>query len=318
MLQFEFRPLYRRRAPRFNVQAEIYDMGVGSQLRYTPSRPNLVRFALKRHSLALVSAVAVLISLVTSVLTGCAAVPAGTETVRVMTYNIHHGEGMDGKVDLERVALVIIEAEADLVALQEVDVGTSRTGGVDQAVRLGELTGMHSAFAKFMDYEGDEYGLAMLSKMPIEEITRIPLPPGKREPRAALAVRTTLSGHVSPIVFVSLHFDWLRDDAERFAQAQSLIEQLGDEDLPIILAGDFNDTPDSRTMQLMFVSFKNADKPEDDRFTFSSTEPRREIDFVVYRPGDAFAGSAWVVDEPMASDHRPVVADLVYDADWPR
>lgn len=318
MLQFGFRPLYRRRAPRFNVQAETYDMGVGWQLRYTPARPNLARFALKRHSLALVSAVAVLISLVTSVLTGCAAVPAGTGSVRVMTYNIHHGEGMDGAVDLERIASVIVAADPDLVALQEVDLRTSRTGGVDQAARLGELTGMHSAFATFMDFDGGEYGLAVLSKTPIEEITRIPLPPGKREPRVALAVRTTPSVSGSPIVFVSLHFDWLGDDAERFAQAQSLIEQLDNEDLPIILAGDFNDTPDSRTMQLVFGSFENADKPAHDRFTFSSIEPRREIDFVVYRPGAAFAGSAWVVDEPMASDHRPVVADLVYDADWPR
>jgi endonuclease/exonuclease/phosphatase family metal-dependent hydrolase len=246
---------------------------------------------------------------------GCATQP---QRLRVMTYNIRHGEGMDGRVDLERVARVIIAADPDLVALQEIDRQASRTGGVDQAVRLGELTGMHSGFAKFMDFGGGEYGLAILSKSPIDEMRRLQLPPGKREPRAVLAVRTTPTGWASPVVFVSLHFDWLDDDAERFAQAQSLLEQLGDEDGLVVLAGDFNDTPESRTMQLVFGSFANADKPAEDRLTFSSTEPDREIDFIVYQPADRVTGTAHVIDEPMASDHRPVVADFTYEVDSPR
>ena len=52
--------------------------------------------------------------------------------VRVLTYNIHHGEGMDGKIDLERIAAVIKRLEPDVVALQEVDVKTTRSQGVDQ------------------------------------------------------------------------------------------------------------------------------------------------------------------------------------------
>ncbi len=252
---------------------------------------------------------------ISGVLGGCAAAPA--HSLRVMAYNIRHGEGMDGLVDLERIARVIVEADPDLVALQEIDNRTGRTGGVDQAVRLGALTGMHSGFATFMNFGGGEYGLAILSKSPIDEIMRLPLPPGKHEPRAALAVRTTPRGWASPVVFVSLHFDWLQEDTERFAQAQSLLGQLVVEDGLVILAGDFNDTPESRTMQLVFESFANAEKAEGDRLTFSSTAPDREIDFVVSRPAGALVGASRVIDEPMASDHRPVVADFIYRAGSP-
>ena len=71
--------------------------------------------------------------------------------VRVLTYNIRHGQGMDGRVDLSRVADVIRRLEPDVVALQEVDQATTRAGGVDQAAELGRLTGLHSAFGKAMD-----------------------------------------------------------------------------------------------------------------------------------------------------------------------
>lgn len=68
--------------------------------------------------------------------------PVASDALRVLTYNIHHGEGTDGVLDLERIAGVIKGASPDLVALQEVDVGAERTGGVDQAGELGRLTGM--------------------------------------------------------------------------------------------------------------------------------------------------------------------------------
>ena len=62
-----------------------------------------------------------------------------SRTLRVLTYNIHHAAGTDGKVDIERIARVIQSAKPDLVALQEVDQATKRSGGVDQLARLAEL-----------------------------------------------------------------------------------------------------------------------------------------------------------------------------------
>lgn len=231
-----------------------------------------------------------------------------TTALRVLTYNTHHGEGTDGVLDLQRIADVINASGAELVALQEIDDRAARTGSVDQAAEIARLTGMHHAFAPFMDFQGGRYGLAILSAHPIGSTRTIHLPPGKHEPRVALAADIDIPAG-GTVTLVCLHLDWLRDDTERFAQAQALIDAL-EGDAGVILAGDFNDTPDSRTMRLFAETFTNAAKPEGARATFPSDTPRTEIDFIMYRPASAWAGSAQVLDEQSASDHRPVLALL--------
>ena len=110
--------------------------------------------------------------------------PSATcQELRVLTYNIHHGEGTDGKFDLDRIAKLISAQEPDLVALQEIDVKTARASGVDQAAKLAKLTGMHYAFGRFMKYDGGEYGQMVLSKHPILRQLNLRLPDG-HEPRA--------------------------------------------------------------------------------------------------------------------------------------
>src|SRR5688500_8381796 len=79
---------------------------------------------------------------------------AGAPRRRVLSYNIHHGEGTDRKFDLERLAKIIRAAEPDVVALQEVDRKTRRASGVDQAAELGKLTDMHVEFGNAMNYSG--------------------------------------------------------------------------------------------------------------------------------------------------------------------
>jgi len=83
----------------------------------------------------------------------------GAHTVRVLTYNIHHGEGMDGFFDLPRLARIIEATGADLVALQEVDQGTQRSSGVNELTELARLTRFHPAFGKAMDFQGGGYGM---------------------------------------------------------------------------------------------------------------------------------------------------------------
>src|SRR4030095_7388475 len=95
------------------------------------------------------------------------------QTVRVMSYNIHVGVGMDQKLDLERIAEVINKARPDLVALQEVDRGVRRTQGLDEIAELSRLTKMDYAFAHNIDYQGGEYGVAILSRFPIEKIDHV-------------------------------------------------------------------------------------------------------------------------------------------------
>ena len=230
------------------------------------------------------------------------------DTIRVLSYNIHHGEGMDEVLDLERIAALIREVNPDLVALQEVDSVTNRTGHVDQAAALGRLTGLNSAFGRFMAYDGGAYGMAVLSRWPIPEPMNIRLPDGE-EPRTALAVTVDLPGSGRVLRFVGIHF--YRTPEERLAQATDMVEALGHGEIPTILAGDFNSTPDSEVMAYFGERWTIVEKGEDS-FTFSSFEPEREIDFVIVRPAGRFEVlSQDVLHEPVASDHRPILADLV-------
>jgi endonuclease/exonuclease/phosphatase family metal-dependent hydrolase len=234
--------------------------------------------------------------------------PPPADTVRVLAYNIHHGEGMDGEVDLVRLATLIRTVDPDLVALQEVDSVAERTGRVDQAAVLARATGLHAVFGSFMPYQGGAYGMALLSKLPIRTSENLRLPDGA-EPRTALVATVELPRTGEELTFVGVHF--YRSDDERMAQARRLEERLSPRAGPIVLAGDFNSTPESEVMRRLARSWSVVDKGED-RLTFPSMDPEREIDFVLYRPAE-LVEVLWetLLDEPVASDHRPVVVDLV-------
>ena len=231
----------------------------------------------------------------------------------MLAYNIRHGKGLDGVLDLARQADVINAAKPDLVALQEVDYETGRTGNVDQLAELAQRLDMHYRFGKFMEHDGGEYGLGVLSQLSIIEHRVIELPAGQLEPRVALLVRTRPPGWSVDASVVSVHLDWLSDDTQRFAQAQTLEAELRDEKGVVIPAGDFNDVPGSRTIRLLRSKFGEASKPEDGNKTFQADQPVREIDYVFWRGPEgsiAKAGSR-VIPEAVASDHRPVLAEFV-------
>ena len=234
---------------------------------------------------------------------------ASADTLRLLAYNIHHGEGMDEQLDLERIAALIREVDPDLVTLQEVDSVTSRTMGVDQIAELGRLTGLQPVFGRFMAYRGGAYGMALLSAWPVAESVNYRLPDGE-EPRTALAAIVTSPKTGHSLRLIGIHF--YRTDEERLAQAVALEGLLADDTIPTILAGDFNSTADSEVMLYLADSWHVVAKGAD-HLTFPSYQPVREIDFVLLRPRDVFDVAAQrLLDEPVASDHRPVVVDLVY------
>lgn len=247
---------------------------------------------------------------------GCSALPGvggsgpsnEADTVRIMAYNIRHGEGTDGRVDLDRIADVIEAQSPDVVTLQEVDRRVDRTDGEDQARRLAARLGMDHAFGPFMDYDGGEYGMAVLSAWPIVSVTNERLPDGD-EPRTALKVRVRSPETGREFVVVGVHF--YRTEDERLAQADRLLATLSAETAPVILAGDFNSTPDDPVIE-RFADDWNVLSKGRDRLTFPSTDPVREIDYMMVRPARRFYLLEHdVLDEPLASDHRPLVADLV-------
>lgn len=230
--------------------------------------------------------------------------------LRVVTYNIRHGRGMDGVVDLARTARVLDSLGPDLIGLQEVDWHAARSGGVDQAAELGRLLGMHAVFEPFMDFQGGKYGMAVLSRHPFGAVRSLHLPDG-HEPRVALVAEVLLPDGQT-ITVVNVHFDWVDDDAYRHAQAAVVAEYLRGLRTPFVLLGDFNDQPGSRTLDLFHAIASEAIKPRDDRLTFSSIDPSIEIDFILMGPGARWTHrQVRVHDEPDASDHRPVSTLLI-------
>lgn len=254
--------------------------------------------------------------LISAVLSGCSSLTKSHElshdassAIRVATYNIKHGRGMDGTLNLERTLATLKTLNADIIALQEVDDQARRSGGVDQASWLAERLGMHASYGAFMDFQGGRYGLAILSRRPILSHESWRLPEGN-EPRVALATRIeTDAGKV--VTAVAVHFDWVKDDGFRYAQAMETLRQIQTLDTPWIVFGDFNDVPESRTMNAFRQVGKDATKPRDSATTFPADQPRIEIDYIMTGPPSAWEPtSSWVIPESVASDHRPVVTDL--------
>ena len=241
---------------------------------------------------------------------------AGPNTLRILCYNIHYGQGNDGKYDVERLAEVINAAKPDLVALQEVDVGVERSGRVHQIQRLAELTGMAARYGPTQHYQGGLFGNAVLTRLPILDVVIQPLPYTEATeelvtyPRGAIAV-TMKAPNGKPIRFVSTHFQH-NVEGDRVAEAKRINELFtqADDVLPTILAGDMNAKPDSEPMTELARYWSIAgDQPLAP--TAPSKAPRSRIDYILFRTRDGFrVKEASVIDEPMASDHCPVFAVL--------
>ncbi|QEG42305.1 Endonuclease/Exonuclease/phosphatase family protein [Roseimaritima ulvae] len=249
------------------------------------------------------------------VLLACAA-PLRAEQplrLRVLCYNIHHAEGVDGKLDLERIAGVILSVKPDIVALQEVDQRATRSESVDQPAELARLTGMQVAFGANIPLQGGHYGNAMLSRFPITDHQNRLLPNRNNgEQRGVLSSTLKVPGLGEPLRLLATHLDHRGDDGERIASAKA-INQLIDasSQQPTLLAGDMNDVIGSPTLQIYDKMWTRAnDQPLP---TIPVAEPTRQIDFILFRPRDDWkVVEVKVLDEAVASDHRPILAVLEY------
>lgn len=233
--------------------------------------------------------------------------PPIASTLTVMTYNVHHGEGTDGRLDLDRIARVIGEAKPDLVALQELDVRVGRSGGVDQTAELARLTGMVGAFGKAIALDGGAYGVGILSRFPLVAEHNRPLPGSpEREARTSLHVVVEVPG-VGRVRFVSTHFDHKSRD-DRAHQARTLADWVAD-DVRTLVAGDLNDVADGSSVRPLFRKFIDAGAAAGP--TYPAHQPDVRIDFILARPSDAWdVVASRVPDEPVASDHRPLIVVL--------
>lgn len=253
-----------------------------------------------------------------ALLAACASAPhqAAPVSFRVMTYNIHHGEGLDGRVDLERIAELIRAQQADIVALQEVDRGVQRTDRRDFPAELAARTGLTCVFSNNFAFQGGEYGNAVLTRFPVVRWTNTHLRMLRpAEQRGVLQL--VLDVHGRELLFLNTHIDYRPDDAERLANVAQFREILAQyPGLPAVFAGDFNDTPGSRTYIAMNENWADVwvSAGTGDGFTIPSQAPNKRIDYLWSRQGSPLhAVQAWVPPST-ASDHLPVVADFT----WPR
>jgi endonuclease/exonuclease/phosphatase family metal-dependent hydrolase len=239
--------------------------------------------------------------------------------LRVMTYNVHGCGGMDGRVSPRRVARVIGAYDADIVALQEIDLGRRRSRAEDQAALIARELNLNQVFCPTVTHGEEHYGHALLTPWPVEVIKRARLPadPNKlsREPRAALWARVTIDGRAVNVITTHLGLGL----AERAAQVEALLgpEWIGGlpEDEPAILCGDFNLPPGTAPYRRIVARLGDAQLilPGHRALrTFSSARPFMRIDHIFLTPH--FEARGILVPRTdltrISSDHLPLVADL--------
>lgn len=234
-------------------------------------------------------------------------------TIRVMTYNIHHARGVDGDVDIERIAKVIQREEPDFVALQEVDRGVPRSGERDLTAELAALTGMTGYFEKNHPVAGGEYGNALLSRHPILERKNTHfqhLHDG--EQRGVLQAVVEVKGR--KLLLLNTHLAHRAVDVDDRLFCAEQVETLVGEyaDLPVIFAGDFNERPDGALHERLSRNYVDVWKAvgDGDGFTHASEQPNKRIDYIWLSGERGLTPLRSWVPETLASDHMPLVAEI--------
>ncbi len=228
-------------------------------------------------------------------------------TERIMSYNVRNALGMDNQRDYQRIADVILRVSPDVVAVQELDSVTERSQGVDALARLADLTKMYSVYGASIDYQGGKYGIGILSKEKPLSWERIPLP-GSEEKRSLLMVE------LEKYIFCCTHFSLKEPD--RLASVAIINDYVQKFGKPVFLAGDINATPDSPVLSAFQKTWKILSNPK--QLTSPADKPVRTIDYIFGYTGKQDTCSVLqtrVLNEPVASDHLPLFADIRLRAD---
>ena len=223
-------------------------------------------------------------------------------TLKLMSYNIKNANGMDNVCNFQRIANVINNTSPDVVAIQEVDSMTNRSG---QKYVLGEIadrTQMHGYFAPAIDYDGGKYGIGLLTKQVPLRLQTLPLP-GREE------ARTLILAEFTDYIYCCTHMSLTEED--RMKSLELVKAFTSSSTKPLFLAGDMNAEPESGFIKELQKDFQILSNPK--QHTFPAPDPKETIDYIATLKQNAkgFAViSAKVINEPMASDHRPILVEL--------
>ena len=223
-------------------------------------------------------------------------------TLKLMTYNIRNATGMDGVCNFQRIANVINNASPDVVAVQEVDSVTNRSNQKYVLGEIAERTQMHACFAPAIDFDGGKYGIGLLSKKAPIHLQTMALP-GREE------ARTLILAEFEDYIYCCTHLSLTEED--RMKSLDILKAFAISYKKPLFWAGDMNAEPESDFIKELQKDFRILSDPK--QHTFPAPAPKETIDYVVaFKQNDkGFAlVSSEVVNEPVASDHRPIVVEL--------
>ena len=247
--------------------------------------------------------------------------------LRILSYNIHYGVGMDAKKDLKRIADVINRLNPDIVGLQEVADSV-------MTATLSQLTGMVGVFGASIEKETPNlyrlldipvpesqlfYGDAILSKHPFRYQGNLSIPSASSSRYEAMCADVNFSekyGEETMVRFITTHFDYLRTIGSEYARkaAVEVIEEafINDSlDIPYILTGDLNATPGSAPLKLLEEKGWVIEDAGRDLPTVPSISPRKQIDYILVRPARSWRiTDVSVIEEELASDHRPILMTL--------
>lgn len=236
---------------------------------------------------------------------------AKAQSIKVMSYNIHFGQNIKNVDKLDSMAIFINEIKPDIVSLQEVDSVCGRSGNVDQAKTLAELTGMHYSFVRHFDYDGGAYGQAILSKYPISKTInyRLPIYPLEEgETRALLFAEISIS-HLKKVLVGVVHLDY-RNKESRLNQIQHIENLYKKQSLPALLVGDINALPKSDEIASLSKYFNFPDIPTN--FTFPAPNPVRKIDYIMVHKNRKARIKDEIVLDVDYSDHKPIMATIAF------
>lgn len=239
----------------------------------------------------------------------------GMDTLRILTYNVHRCNPPGTKIiDIPAIANVVKQSKADVVALQEIDVNTIRSGkDIHEAEAIAKLCGMYVCFGKAIDFSGGAYGVAVLSKYPISAVQNHLLPKDadpKTEQRTLLIAEISISSK-KKFYFASTHLD-VENEANRILQINEIQKRANAVSQPFFIGGDFNDTTNSKAIQVFDQHFQRS--CETCAPTFPQDIPITTIDFIAFHKKHAKKIKTIrheVLVEKYASDHRPILAEFL-------
>ena len=224
------------------------------------------------------------------------------QTLQFMTYNIRNGLGMDNVRNIDRIVPVIQKQNPDVLAIQELDSANTRSEGKYVLGILGERTQMYATYAPAIDYAGGKYGVGMLSKEKPVNFEYHALP-GREEQRTFLMVE------FKDYIYCCTHISLTPED--QVLSLPIINELTAKYKKPVIIAGDMNSHPDSEFIQGLQKSFTLVSPA--DVMTYPADIPTETIDYIAIHHKDTAkvkATSSQVVNEPLASDHRPIIATI--------